>query len=203
MLSPLPTLTLTFGALLALTTSTTAFPLYTSSSSSTSNSSLQHCLHLTGGYQRAYPSNSSYATLASSYNPIFTYKPYVIAVPSTTDEIAGIVRCVAAQHGGVKLSSKSGGHSYQAYSLGGHDGSVVVDLRRFDGVSVDSERKTATVGAGVRLGKLAEQIFEQGGLRCPMGRVRWWVLLGMRWAVVLDTRPGHGGSCSTESPRCR
>ncbi|CDR99533.1 hypothetical protein, partial [Sporisorium scitamineum] len=118
--------------------------------SDNTTSTLQTCLSQSGGYERSYPTSSTYPTL-SSYNPIFTYKPLVIAVPSTVDEISSIIKCVAAENGKQKLTPRSGGHSYKAYSLGGHDGSVVVDLRLLDDVTVDEIAKTATVGAGVRL----------------------------------------------------
>ncbi|CDU25898.1 related to Reticuline oxidase precursor [Sporisorium scitamineum] len=159
-----PTNTLSW-ALLALTTAT--LTTLTPRSDNTT-STLQTCLSQSGGYERSYPTSSTYPTL-SSYNPIFTYKPLVIAVPSTVDEISSIIKCVAAENGKQKLTPRSGGHSYKAYSLGGHDGSVVVDLRLLDDVTVDEIAKTATVGAGVRLGRLAEQIWEQGGFALPHG----------------------------------
>lgn len=135
----------------------------------TSAAALHSCLESTGDFHRYYSDTSGYANHSSSYNPLFNYKPYVIAVPSTTDDVASIIRCVSDQGGSQKLSPKSGGHSYEAYSLGGQDGTVVVDLRRIKDVNVDTAAKTATVGAGVRLGNLAETIFDQGGFALPHG----------------------------------
>ncbi|GAC94404.1 hypothetical protein PHSY_001975 [Pseudozyma hubeiensis SY62] len=149
-----------------------AFPIYTFSppnlSTRDSSSSLQQCLSSTGG-ELSYSSSSNYTTLSSSYNPLFDYKPYVVAVPSSAAEVSSIVRCVAAENGSQKLTPKSGGHSYTAYSLGGADGSVVVDLSQLNEVTVDSGSKTVSVGAGVRLGKLAQSIFDQGGFALPHG----------------------------------
>ncbi|TKY86290.1 hypothetical protein EX895_005115 [Sporisorium graminicola] len=176
-----PTRALGWAVLLALTsTVATAFPLYTFNNDAEGRTlfpradgnitaSLQDCLQSSGGYERAYNASSSYSTLSSSYNPIFDYKPFVIAVPSTVDQVSSIVRCVAAQNGTQKLTPKSGGHSYEAYSLGGHDGSVVIDLRLLDSVSVDTASKLATVGPGVRLGTLATQIWDQGKFALPHG----------------------------------
>lgn len=177
----MPTATQTLGwALLLSATLSAAFPVYhfdpswlaprsdNGSSSSSSTSALQQCLSTTGG-QLSYSSSSTYANLSTSYNPLFDYKPLVITLPSTQHEVAAIVKCVSAQNGTQKLSPKSGGHSYTAYSLGGHDGSVVIDLRSLDDVVVNATAQTASVGAGVRLGRLAQQIWDQGKFALPHG----------------------------------
>ncbi len=79
------------------------------------------------------------------------------------------MRCVAQdQAGAAKLAVRSGGHSYEAYSLGGQNGSVVLDVRHFNNISIDSENKAATVGAGVRLGDLAK-VLAENGFALPMG----------------------------------
>lgn len=135
----------------------------------TSTAALHSCLEGAGDFHRYYSDTSGYANHSSSYNPIFDYKPYVVAVPATADEVASIVKCVADQGGNQKLSPKSGGHSYESYSLGGQDGSVVIDLRKFQYVNVDAGAKAASVGAGARLGNLAETIFDQGAFALPHG----------------------------------
>ena len=63
---------------------------------------------------------------------------------------------------------RGGGHSYEAYGLGGGNGWAVLDLRKFDSISIDKNAKTATVGAGVRLGSLALQL-AQAGFALPHG----------------------------------
>ncbi len=163
---------------LSLSTCTSAYPLYTFNSgsslfprddNSTSISELQSCLSNTGASDLSYSSSSDYSSLSSSYNPIFNYKPLVIAVPSSAQQVSGIVECVSAQNGQVKLSPRSGGHSYEAYSLGGQDGSLVLDLRQLNSTTIDKDAKTATVGAGVRLGDLATNIWNAGGFALPHG----------------------------------
>ncbi|SPO27241.1 related to Reticuline oxidase precursor [Ustilago trichophora] len=158
---------------------TSAFPVYTfdpstpslfpRSSDSDSTNSLRQCLSSSGGYDQAYSTSSDYATLRSSYNPLFDYKPLVITVPTTEADVSSIVKCVSAEGGKQKLSPRSGGHSYEAYSLGGQDGSVVIDLRHLDTITVDKAAKKATVGAGVRLGTLAQKIWDQGEFALPHG----------------------------------
>jgi FAD/FMN-containing dehydrogenase len=53
-----------------------------------------------------------------------------------------------ARRNGVRLASRSGGHSYGGYST---TSGVVADLRRLNGVSVDARNRTATIGAGAQL----------------------------------------------------
>ncbi len=63
---------------------------------------------------------------------------------------------------GTKVTARSGGHSYAAYGLGGEDGHLVIDLRNFQEISLDNQAHVATVGAGVRLGNLAERLYALG-----------------------------------------
>lgn len=98
----------------------------------------------------SYPDHKSYPRLSSSYNPVFDYKPSVVIVPDNAQDVASVVKCVAAQGGKQKFAPKSGGHSYEAYSLGGADGAVVLDLKNLNFVNIDSNAKTAKVGPGVR-----------------------------------------------------
>ncbi|EPQ27591.1 uncharacterized protein PFL1_04729 [Pseudozyma flocculosa PF-1] len=115
------------------------------------------------------PSSSNYAALSTSYNPLFHYKPSYVLTPTSGKDVKAVMQCLAAQKGRVKLTPKGGGHSYAAFSLGGDDGSVVVDLRHLDTIAVDAAAKTATVGAGVRLGTLAQTIWDQGRFALPHG----------------------------------
>ncbi|SNX85390.1 related to Reticuline oxidase precursor [Melanopsichium pennsylvanicum] len=169
---------LVIAAFALSSTLVSAFPIYTFDNHSpllprtdntTALNSLQSCLSNSGGTQLAYQSSSDYSSLSSSYNPIFAYKPLVITVPSNEAQVASIVKCVSQQQGQYKLSPRSGGHSYESYSLGGQDGSVVVDLQSLSSVVVDQNANTAKVGAGVRLGTLAQKIWDQGQYALPHG----------------------------------
>ncbi|EST04859.1 FAD linked oxidase, N-terminal [Kalmanozyma brasiliensis GHG001] len=173
---PTSTTKLSLGlAFLAATSLTTAYPLYTFNGSPSAllarddNSTLQSCLANSGGYDLSYSTSSDYTALSTSYNSLFDYKPLVVAVPSSEAEISAIVQCVSAEGGKQKLSPRSGGHSYESYSLGGQDGSVVVDLQNFNTIDVNQTTKTAIVGAGVRLGPLAQSIWDQGNFSLPHG----------------------------------
>jgi FAD/FMN-containing dehydrogenase len=53
------------------------------------------------------------------------------------------------------VNARGGGHSYTAYSLGSANGHLIIDLRRFDNITVDSSTGHAEIGAGSRLGDIA------------------------------------------------
>lgn len=64
-----------------------------------------------------------------------------------------------AYNSNIKVSVKGGGHSYGAYGLAG---TLVIDLVSFQQVTLDSSTKIASVGGGVRLGNMANQLFNLG-----------------------------------------
>ena len=113
-------------------------------------SSLELCL-ATAGLSYSVPAASDFQTLAKPYNLRLPYKPAVIVLPSTVDDVSAAVQC--AQSSQLKVQARSGGHSYASFSLGGQDGSMVIDLEKFQNITVNGN--IATVGAGVRLGNLA------------------------------------------------
>lgn len=47
--------------------------------------------------------------------------------------------------------------------MGGEDGHLVIDLRYFDNIELDTTTGLATIGPGARLGNLALGLYEQGG----------------------------------------
>ncbi|KAI3395184.1 hypothetical protein diail_1678 [Diaporthe ilicicola] len=98
------------------------------------------------------PSDTGYASYSSSYNLRLQYKPVVIVVADNNQHVSDAVLC--ASNYGLKVQPRSGGHSYGSYGLGGKDGAVVIDLQKFQNVSLDSETNIATFGAGLRLGNL-------------------------------------------------
>lgn len=104
--------------------------------------------------------SADWADFATSYNIRLQYDPAVIVIPDTTRQVSDAVVCASAS--GTKVQAKSGGHSYASTSSGGKDGSLVVDLRRFQDVSVDEGTGIAAVGGGVRLGNIALALLEHG-----------------------------------------
>lgn len=69
-------------------------------------------------------------------------------------QVQAAVKC--AYDVSVKVTVRSGGHSYGAYGLAG---TMIIDLVEFQDVTLDSSN-IASVGGGVRLGNLATKIYD-------------------------------------------
>jgi FAD/FMN-containing dehydrogenase len=95
-----------------------------------------------------------------TYNIRLQYDPAVITIPETTRQVAESVICAYAN--GIKVQAKSGGHSYSSTSSGGKDGSMVIDLRHFQNVTVNEVTGVAAVGSGARLGNMALALNDKG-----------------------------------------
>ncbi|KAF9944679.1 hypothetical protein BGZ70_004437, partial [Mortierella alpina] len=83
------------------------------------------------------------------YDRNFDYRPVAIYYPATDAHVAAAIQCAAAY--GVSVVPRSGGHSYEGYSIGGKDGSLVIDLKHFQQFSVNSASGVASIGGGTRL----------------------------------------------------
>ncbi|KAI0196722.1 hypothetical protein EV127DRAFT_86320 [Xylaria flabelliformis] len=94
------------------------------------------------------------------FNSLLPYKPDVVAVPTTTEQIQSAVVCGAKS--GYKVTPKCGGHSYGSYGLGGEDGHLVLQLDRMFAVKLDTKTNIATAEPGTRLGHLAVELWAQG-----------------------------------------
>ncbi|KAL1602633.1 hypothetical protein SLS60_006050 [Paraconiothyrium brasiliense] len=131
----------------------------TSSPSATTSGSATQCL---SGKKVPYKisSDAAYTQLAEPYNLRLPYKPAVIVLPTTNQHVQDAVVCGAKA--GLKIQAKSGGHSYASFSSGGKDGSMVIDLEPFQTVALDTSSGVVQVGGGVRLGNLADGIYQQG-----------------------------------------
>ena len=117
------------------------------------------------GIQTIQPSSPSWSQSIEPFNLRLHYEPLLLVVPETAKQVATAVNCARSHK--VKVQSRSGGHSYGAMGLGGKNGSLVIDLKKFNSIAVDGE--TVTVGPGVRLGNLAIALFENGKRAVPHG----------------------------------
>jgi FAD/FMN-containing dehydrogenase len=63
---------------------------------------------------------------------------------------------------GVPVQARSGGHSFGSHSLGGVDGSLIIDLTPLNTVHVDQSTWKATIGGGASLGQVTDGLFNQG-----------------------------------------
>ncbi|KAK4201200.1 putative glucooligosaccharide oxidase [Triangularia verruculosa] len=99
-------------------------------------------------------------TYATTFNERLQYIPAAISIPNSTEQVTAAVNC--ASRYGIPVQAKSGGHSYASYSTGGRNGILMIDLENFNSISLNNRTGVAAVGGGVRLGDLAQGIWDQG-----------------------------------------
>ncbi|KAI4700798.1 hypothetical protein J4E81_003762 [Alternaria sp. BMP 2799] len=123
------------------------------------NSTLSECLE-----SRQVPvyaaGTKNYTQAVKPFNLRLPFKPASYVVPQTVKQVQDAVSC--GVESGVQVTPKCGGHSYGSHGLGGEDGHLIVDMRRFNSVTVDQEAHTAVIGAGGRLGNIALALYDQG-----------------------------------------
>ncbi|KAG4414239.1 hypothetical protein IFR04_012611 [Cadophora malorum] len=127
---------------------------------------LQDCL-ASRGVPTALNSSSDWSALIAPYNLRLPYTPTAVTIPTNHQHVSDSVTCAAAA--GVQVQARSGGHSFASYSLGGKDGTLVVDLQKFNNISLDKSTGIVTAGGGVRLGNLGVGVFSQGQRALPHG----------------------------------
>lgn len=123
------------------------------------NKTLASCLDA-AGTPYYLPDSKNWTTFNSPFNQRVNFNPVAIAVPETAKEAQYALLC--GRKAGVKVTPKSGGHSYAALGFGGEDGHLVIQLDHMIGVSLDNKTNIATVAAGTRLGHLALELYNQG-----------------------------------------
>lgn len=96
---------------------------------------------------------------AAPFNIRVPFTPAAIAVVQSTEHIQKAVNC--GRKLGVKVSAKSGGHSYASLGFGGENGHLIVQLDRMYNVKV-TDRNYAEVDPGTRLGHLATELHKKG-----------------------------------------
>lgn len=80
--------------------------------------------------------SANWTEYVTPFNLRLQYVPAAITLPTETLHVYDSVVC--ASKAGVKVQAKSGGHSYASFSSGGQNGSLIVDLENFNGITVDS-----------------------------------------------------------------
>jgi FAD/FMN-containing dehydrogenase len=111
--------------------------------------------------------SSNWTADIKPFNSRITYTPAAVAVPVTIAQIQSAVNC--GRSNGLKVTAKSGGHSYASLGLGGENGHLLVQLDRMFNVTLNKTTNVATVQPGARLGHVANELFKQGGRAISAG----------------------------------
>ncbi|KAI0469657.1 hypothetical protein GGR56DRAFT_662312 [Xylariaceae sp. FL0804] len=106
------------------------------------------------------PRDQDWARYSCTFNQRLPVVPALVVLPRHADQVCTAV-AYAAQHS-LKVQARSGGHSYASHSNGGSDGAMVIDLRHFQSVELDTKSGIAKVGGGIRLGNLALALYRLG-----------------------------------------
>ena len=111
------------------------------------------------------PGSAGYAAARQVVNARFSgARPLaVLRARSVADVRHAVLWCA---RNGVRISARSGGHSYAGYST--LSGGLVVDLSALDGLAVSADRRTVQVGAGARLIDVYTALARRG-LTVPAG----------------------------------
>ena len=96
------------------------------------------------------PADRGYDIARRIWNGTADRRPAAITIPRTSADVAAIVRYAA--EAGATLAVRGGGHSLPGLST--CDDGIVLDLSAFRGVTIDPDRRIATVGGGAHLGDL-------------------------------------------------
>lgn len=140
-------------------------------------------------------SSPHFDTLTAVYNLRGTEKPLAVARCLSIPAVQSVVR-FCSEHGATKdagpvqmpLVVRSGGHDMYKRSLVA--GSLMLDVRALDSITISSDRDSATIGGGVTSGDLASFLDEHElvtpiGYCTTVGHVGW--MAGGGYGVLAGT----------------
>ncbi|KAL2063766.1 hypothetical protein VTL71DRAFT_5571 [Oculimacula yallundae] len=110
---------------------------------------------------KSLPGSTDFTKAVKPFNERLPFTPVVVATPSTVAQVQSAVAC-GVQYS-IPVTAKGGGHSYASHGIGGENGHLIVDMKLFTSVAVDSTTQIASIGTGSRLGNVAIALFNQGG----------------------------------------
>jgi FAD/FMN-containing dehydrogenase len=105
-----------------------------------------------------WPQDPSYDEARQSFNARFSRFPAAIVVCDNINDVGNAVRWAHQER--VPLRARSGGHSYEAFSVA--DGGLVIDVGGLTDVDVDLSRGEAVIGAGVRMLDCYRRLWDHG-----------------------------------------
>jgi FAD/FMN-containing dehydrogenase len=113
-----------------------------------------------------HPGEDGFAEATFLWNAMIDHSPALVVQPRDTADVVAAVDF--ARHRGTALSVRGGGHNIAGTALA--DGGVTIDMSRLRAVSVDPERRVATVQPGCQLGDV-DRAAQEHGLATPLGFV--------------------------------
>ncbi|CAG8537428.1 5722_t:CDS:2 [Diversispora eburnea] len=129
---------------------------------------LRECLSYING-TIVYRNNDTYYESIKECNCRIMVYPLAIIYVNNTKDIQEVVNCGNLLN--ITVVVRSGGHSFENYSLGGKDGVLIIDLKNYNKITIDPIAQTAVVGAGNRIGPVYYTLNEAGFLftagSCP------------------------------------
>ncbi|EGG03687.1 uncharacterized protein MELLADRAFT_90001 [Melampsora larici-populina 98AG31] len=152
------------------------------------------------GIDAVFPGDSSFEKFAAPFNKRLSYIPAAIVFPNHTEAVSNCVKVAVEEK--LPVSTRSGGHLYAAYGLGGGNGALVVDVSRLKTIFVHQSTGQAVIGTGNRLGDMAIGLYSQGGRAIPHGTCPYVGIGGhaafggfgttsRMWGLTLDNIIGH------------
>jgi FAD/FMN-containing dehydrogenase len=105
-----------------------------------------------------WPRDPAYEEARQSFNARFSRFPAAIVVCDNTNDVGNAVRWAHQER--MPLRARSGGHSYEAFSV--VDGGLVIDVGGLNQIDVDMSRGQAVIGAGVRLLDCYRRLWNHG-----------------------------------------
>ena len=110
------------------------------------------------------PNHPDYHSTRRTFNAMLDHRPAAIVQPLDTADVVAAVRWAAEAD--LPISIRGGGHSVAGHSVG--EGSLMLDLARLRGASVDTEARIARVAGGSKLIDL-DTATTAHGLAAPSG----------------------------------
>lgn len=110
-----------------------------------------------------YPWDEGYDKYRQDYNRYFNIFPWMIVMANTKKDVK--IAFNWAKHNKVPLCMRSGGHSYEAFSL---CNGMVIDQSRRKEIKVNPKHNTAKVSSGVLIGPLSYELAKYN-LALPAG----------------------------------
>ncbi|GIJ12291.1 FAD-binding oxidoreductase [Micromonospora andamanensis] len=102
------------------------------------------------------PGDERYAEETATWNLALVHRPLVAVGATCVADVQAAVRFARVRD--LPVAVVATGHG----ALVPSDGAVLINVRRMDGITIDAQQRTATVGAAVEMQSLVEEAAEEG-----------------------------------------